>query len=138
MKEGGAITVSQARNPMAKTAPLERFRAKWKPVRVKKTRQNKNLEPRSDSIGTEKALANELDANRFAAAPDHFAGASGPGVTRERQPQSGRQRIGIVDHEIRARRGEIFHHALARGKTAFERDPPGLMHRFARVALLGR
>jgi hypothetical protein len=44
---------------------LERFRAKacpgldpgWIPVRVKKTRQNKNLEPRSDSIGTEKALA---------------------------------------------------------------------------------
>src|SRR5271165_2684381 len=26
------------------------------PVRVKKTRQNKRLEPRSDSIGTEKAL----------------------------------------------------------------------------------
>src|ERR1700722_6069827 len=44
---------------------LERFRAKacpgldpgWIPVRVKKTRQNNNLEPRSDSIGTEKALA---------------------------------------------------------------------------------
>jgi hypothetical protein len=36
---------------------LERFRAKWMPVRVKKTRQNKNLEPRSDSIKTEKALA---------------------------------------------------------------------------------
>src|ERR1700685_3556148 len=43
---------------------LERFRAKacpgldpgWIPVRVKKTRQNKNLEPRPDSIGTEKAL----------------------------------------------------------------------------------
>jgi hypothetical protein len=42
-----------------------RFRAKacpaldagWIPVRVKKTRQNKNLEPRSDSIGTEEALA---------------------------------------------------------------------------------
>ncbi|BBB95422.1 hypothetical protein BE61_08400 [Bradyrhizobium elkanii USDA 61] len=33
---------------------LERFRAKWIPVRVKKTRQNKNLEPRSDSIGTGK------------------------------------------------------------------------------------
>jgi hypothetical protein len=31
---------------------LERFRAKWIPVRVKKTRQNRNLEPRSDSIGT--------------------------------------------------------------------------------------
>jgi hypothetical protein len=36
---------------------LERFPAKWKPVRVKKTRQIKNLEPRSDSIGTEKTLA---------------------------------------------------------------------------------
>jgi methylated-DNA-[protein]-cysteine S-methyltransferase len=34
----------------------ERFPAKWSPVRVKKTRQIKNLEPRSDSIGTEKAL----------------------------------------------------------------------------------
>ena len=33
----------------------ERFPAKWRPVRVKKTRQIKNLEPRSDSIGTEKA-----------------------------------------------------------------------------------
>src|SRR5882757_8771707 len=37
--------------------PLKRFRAKWMPVRVKKTRQNKNLELRSDSIGTEIALA---------------------------------------------------------------------------------
>jgi hypothetical protein len=36
---------------------LERFRAKWIPVRVKKTRQNKNLEPGSDSIRTEKAPA---------------------------------------------------------------------------------
>ena len=35
---------------------LERFPAKWTPVRVKKTRQIKNSEPRSDSIGTEKAL----------------------------------------------------------------------------------
>jgi hypothetical protein len=34
---------------------LERFQAKWKPVRVKKTRQIKNLEPRFDSIETEKA-----------------------------------------------------------------------------------
>jgi hypothetical protein len=31
------------------------------PVRVKKTRQNKNLEPRSDSIGTEKALGGVMD-----------------------------------------------------------------------------
>jgi hypothetical protein len=36
---------------------LERFPAKWILVRVKKTRQNKRLEFRSDSIGTEKALA---------------------------------------------------------------------------------
>src|SRR6201991_1684963 len=35
---------------------LERFQAKWTPVRVKKTRQIKNLEPRFDSIETEKAL----------------------------------------------------------------------------------
>src|SRR6476660_7562148 len=34
----------------------KRFPAKWTPVRVKKTRQNKNREPRSDSIGAEKAL----------------------------------------------------------------------------------
>jgi hypothetical protein len=32
------------------------FRAKWMPVRVKKMRQDKNLELGSDSIGTEKAL----------------------------------------------------------------------------------
>jgi hypothetical protein len=38
---------------------LERFRAKWVPVRVKKTRQIDNPEPRSDSIETEKALASE-------------------------------------------------------------------------------
>jgi hypothetical protein len=36
---------------------LKRFQAKWIPVRVKKTRQIKNLEPRFDSIETEKALA---------------------------------------------------------------------------------
>ena len=35
----------------------ERFQAKWKPVRVEKTRQIKNLEPRFDSIETGKALA---------------------------------------------------------------------------------
>ena len=35
---------------------LQHFQAKWTPVRVKKMRQYKDLEPRSDSIGTEKAL----------------------------------------------------------------------------------
>jgi hypothetical protein len=45
---------------------LERFQAKWKPVRVKKTRQIKNLEPRFDSIEAEKALA---AAAKFSTAP---------------------------------------------------------------------
>jgi hypothetical protein len=35
---------------------LERFQAKWIPVRVKKTRPNEKIEPRSDLIGAEKAL----------------------------------------------------------------------------------
>ena len=48
----GADAVSAA---VARDA-LERFRAKWIPVRVRKTRQNKNLEPRFNSIETERAL----------------------------------------------------------------------------------
>jgi hypothetical protein len=48
-----------------KVTTLERFQAKWKPVRVKKTRQIKNLEPRFDSIEAEKALvAPSLRAKR--------------------------------------------------------------------------
>jgi hypothetical protein len=35
---------------------LEHFPAKWMPVRVAKMRQNNEIEPRSDSIGAEKAL----------------------------------------------------------------------------------
>jgi hypothetical protein len=38
---------------------LKRFQAKWIPVRIKKTRQIKNLEPRFDSIETEKALVHQ-------------------------------------------------------------------------------
>jgi hypothetical protein len=34
--------------------PLERFQAKWRSVRVKKTRQIKSPKPRFDSIETEK------------------------------------------------------------------------------------
>jgi uncharacterized metal-binding protein len=53
-----------AKTASGAAAELERFRAKvcpgldpgWIPVRVKKKRQNKNPEPRSDSIGTEKAV----------------------------------------------------------------------------------
>src|ERR1700733_6863003 len=48
----------------AETPPkiLERFRARWIPVRVKKTRQNKRLEPGSDSIRTDKALGTSRQA----------------------------------------------------------------------------
>jgi len=42
--------------PKTFSSDLERFQAKWKPVRVKKTRRIMNLEPRFDSIETEKAL----------------------------------------------------------------------------------
>jgi hypothetical protein len=35
---------------------IKRFQAKWTPVRAKKTRQNKSLVLRSDSIATEMAL----------------------------------------------------------------------------------
>src|SRR5204863_8876433 len=39
---------------------LERFPAKWRPVRAKKTRQIENPESRFDSIETEKALGSRL------------------------------------------------------------------------------
>jgi hypothetical protein len=42
-------------------ASLQRFRAKWTPVRVKKTRKIKRLEPRSDFIGTDKGLVESAD-----------------------------------------------------------------------------
>src|SRR5258708_387207 len=45
-------------------AVLERFQAKWSPVRVKKTRQIKNLESRFDSIETEKALGRNAVCGR--------------------------------------------------------------------------
>jgi hypothetical protein len=56
----------------AANAP-ERFQAKWKPVRVKKTRQIKNLEPRFDSIETEKALAGQRDLGQFEPPGCHLA-----------------------------------------------------------------
>jgi hypothetical protein len=49
--------------------PAKRFQAKWRPVRVKKTRQIKNLEPRFDSIETEKALASAANLE-FALEPN--------------------------------------------------------------------
>src|SRR5260370_24422032 len=40
------------------------FQAKWRPVRVEKTRQIKNPEPRFDAIGTEMALGPRADVGR--------------------------------------------------------------------------
>jgi hypothetical protein len=42
---------------------LERFRAKWTPVRVKKTRQNKRLDPVLISIGKGLQYAGAYDAS---------------------------------------------------------------------------
>src|ERR1700742_91916 len=66
---------------------LERFRAKWTPVRVKKTRQNKNLEPGSDSIRTGNALNSKTGNNNKAGRSGELtarlsAGPSVPGVAR--------------------------------------------------------
>jgi hypothetical protein len=83
------------------------------------------------------ALADELDADRLAAAPDHFAVSPRPGVARKRQPQFGGQHIGIVDRDLRPGRGDILHHALTRREAAVERDPAGLAQRFAHFPLLG-
>ena len=52
---------------------LERFQAKWRPVRVKKTRQIKNLELRFDSIETDKALDNAVESVALQAFADPCA-----------------------------------------------------------------
>jgi hypothetical protein len=60
-----AMIVAAAAFPLGEISDIwgiERFQAKWKPVRVKKTRQIRNLEPRFDSIETEKALVEFLRA----------------------------------------------------------------------------
>jgi predicted oxidoreductase len=44
--EVGTRHPAEAIMPVVGARTLERFQAKWKPVRVKKTRQNKKLEPR--------------------------------------------------------------------------------------------
>jgi hypothetical protein len=60
-RDGGVMTLSGIRSELPpqphKRHRLERFQAKWRRVRVKKTRQIKNPERRFDSIETEKAPA---------------------------------------------------------------------------------
>jgi hypothetical protein len=53
------IAIAGAATASITPVVLKRFQAKWIPLRVKKARQNEKIEPRSDSIGTEKALAAE-------------------------------------------------------------------------------
>jgi hypothetical protein len=36
--------------------------------------------------------------------------------------------LGSFDGQLRARRGQILHHAWTRSKAAFERDPAWLIH----------
>jgi hypothetical protein len=55
----GSFFVPEIEHRRAQWKALEHFRAKWTPVRVEKMRRNKNLEPRSCSIGTEMALGAE-------------------------------------------------------------------------------
>ena len=57
MAEGYWLAPDQVCRKTLAMVVLERFQAKRRPVRVKKTRQIKNLEPRVDSIETERALA---------------------------------------------------------------------------------
>jgi hypothetical protein len=55
-QNAGAARPGRLRKACSSSARIERFQAKWRPVRVKKTRQIKDLEPCFDSIETERAL----------------------------------------------------------------------------------
>src|ERR1700712_1800209 len=86
----------------------------WKPVRVKRTRQIKNLEPRSDSIGTETALA--VAAMGFLGAADKGAA---PVVDR-------RQALDVLAEVGKAnpKRGEIDR---LRQTLRFNSERPGIV-----------
>ncbi len=80
----------------------ERFRAKWIPVRVKKTRQSKKLEPGSDSIRTDKALAAVAAAVLMIVFPSIPAAAQeefpfGFEMRLETAPQPGSKRIPTLE-----------------------------------------
>jgi hypothetical protein len=88
------------------------------PVRVKKTRQNKNLEPRSDSIGTEKALG--AVARGGLAAADHAVIAGFLAITIS--PDDGKAEAQQLTDRCRARRHAVLepeiveYRQLIRGK----------------------
>ena len=75
--------------PAADAGRLERFQAKWKPVRVKKTRQIKNLEPRFDSIETGLWTRDNGSASGFVGIGRGLRTAENPCGTR---PNAGRER----------------------------------------------
>src|SRR5436190_2104943 len=81
-------------------------------------------------------LANELDANRLAAAPHYCAVAPRSGVARERQSETGRQHDQLLSRDFRTGCGQILHDARACREATFEGDPSGLAQRFARVPRL--
>jgi hypothetical protein len=77
----------------------------WKPVRVKKTRQIKNLEPRFDAIETEKALALRFAA-RAATPSHHFDGGPAPQIRDpmraevERLVEEIKQSVGLLRRHL--------------------------------------
>ena len=71
------------------------------------------------------ALAHEFDADRLAAAPDHFAGPAVARIARKGQPQFGRQRVVVVDRDLGAGRGDILHHAGRAAKPPSSVIQPG-------------
>ena len=90
--------------------------------------------PRGGRIVIETADATLADSFRRA---EGGAFAPGPGIARKRQFQFGGQRVGIVDSDLGSGGGHVLHHAWARRKAALQRDPSGLLQRFARLALFG-
>src|SRR3979409_1287019 len=80
----------------------ERFPAKWRPVRVKKTRQNKNLEARFDSIEAEMALVERSEimpsASRFRGNLMFISSESTNKVAIPRVVRSHELRFGLRDN----------------------------------------
>ena len=92
--------------------------------------------PKPAQENEQRKLANEFDAGRAAAAPDHLTFVPGAGVARKGEPQGRGQRGGLVEADFGTGAGDILHHALARSKAAVERDPRRLAHQFARFTFL--
>ena len=70
--------MTRQRLPVLGFRRLERFQGKWTPVRVKKTRQIKNLEPRFDSIEAGKALSPLHEARAVTIQIDAASGTACP------------------------------------------------------------